>query len=392
MRNRASWPLVLPCRSAIIEVTSTMEFSGRLSAFPIGDILQWAHNDQRTGALVVRRSGREKRVYFANGEVVSCYSSDAAEFFGQHLLVHGLIDEMVLVRALTQSHKQGKRLGVVLDWIGALAPERMLDALRRQIQDLVCDVFLWQHGVFYFSAEMPPREELLPEPLSSVALAMEGARWRDEYARIRRVFVHDNVVLGPGAQFPGVKLQPIEARIVKAMRDQIALGELYQLVRGSHFRFLEAALGLAVREILDVKEVGDDPSAASRELHLADLLIEQAAEEQVLHFRGHLGFPLDLIERCYPAWLRPLPKDEESRLADRARHLYRQIDGNTPLADLLDAGEGERARQVELIALQMRQGNLALLPVPLAALESTSDQAKPETRWWRRLLRPEAKS
>ena len=80
-----------------------MEFSGRLSAFPIGDLLQWAQNEQRTGALVIRRSGREKRIYFQGGDVVSCYSSEAAEFFGQHLLVGGLIDEMALVRALARS-------------------------------------------------------------------------------------------------------------------------------------------------------------------------------------------------------------------------------------------------------------------------------------------------
>jgi len=33
-----------------------MEFSGRLAAFPMGDLLQWAKNERRTGALVVRRS------------------------------------------------------------------------------------------------------------------------------------------------------------------------------------------------------------------------------------------------------------------------------------------------------------------------------------------------
>jgi hypothetical protein len=70
-----------------------MEFSGRLAAFPIGDILQWAHNDRRTGSLVVRRSGCEKRVFFRDGEIAACFSDDAAEFFGQHLLVTGQVDE-----------------------------------------------------------------------------------------------------------------------------------------------------------------------------------------------------------------------------------------------------------------------------------------------------------
>jgi len=365
-----------------------MEFSGRLSAFPIGDILQWAHNDQRTGSLVVRRSGREKRIYFEAGEVVSCYSSEAAEFFGQHLLVNGLIDELALVRALTFCQKEGKRLGVALDALGLLPPEKMLDALRRHIQELVCDIFLWSHGVFYFSADMPAREELLPEALSSVALALEGARWRDEYQRLRRVFLHDNVIVGPGRAFPGQQLAPIEARLVKAMRDQIAIGELYQLVRGSHFRFLEAALGLAVREVLDIKEVGDDPAVSSRELHLADLLVEQAAEEQVLFFRSHLAFPLDLIERCFPAWVRPLASEEERRMPEKARQLYGRIDGNTPLEALLEGSEHERARSLELLALQMRKGNLALLPISLREIQAADGGKSGVASWFRRRVGP----
>ncbi|HQP93967.1 MAG TPA: DUF4388 domain-containing protein [Thermoanaerobaculia bacterium] len=371
-----------------------MEFSGRLSAFPIGDILQWAQHEQRTGALVVRRTNREKRIYFENGEVVSCYSSSAAEFFGQHLLVHGLIDEVSLVRALTVCQKEGKRLGVVLGELGLLELEPMLAALRRQIQELVCDIFLWQHGVFYFEADLPPREELLPEPLSSVALGMEGARWRDEYSRIRRVFVHDNVEVGPGRGFPGEGLGPLEARIVRAMRDQISIAELYGLVRGSYFRFLAGTLGLAVREILDVKGVGEDPAASSREIHLADLLVEQAAEEEVLFFRSQLAFPLDLLESFHPVWVRELPPEESQRMPARVAAFYDSIDGETPLRTLLAAEPAERGKRMELLALQLRKGSLALLPAPVSTLGeappasvAAGAPAAPEdgSPWWRRL-------
>ncbi len=366
-----------------------MEFSGRLSAFPIGDLLQWAHNDQRTGALVIRRAGREKRIYFQDGEVVSCYSSEAAEFFGQHLLVGGLIDELALVKALTFCQKDGKRLGVALNALGILSPEVVLDALRRQIQDLVCDIFLWPHGIFYFEAELPPREELLPEALSSVALALEGARWLDELARIRRVFVHDNIVLGPGKHFPGERLSPLESRIVKGMRDQIALGDLYQLVRGSYFRFLQAAFGLAVREVLDVKGVGETPKSASREIHLADLLVEQAAEEQVLFFRNHLAFSLDLLDEFFPVWVKDLREDEILPLSERARELVLAIDGETSLGELVEGSRPERAWRLELIAELLRKGVLALLPMAASELMKSAGQAAATGApgWWARLAK-----
>src|SRR5262245_15183245 len=127
-----------------------MEFSGRLAAFPPGDLLQWARNDRRTGALVVRRTDREKRVYFSAGDVVGCLSTNPDEFYGQYLLVNGHLDQRQLLAALSQCTSTGRRLGAVLLDQGLLSPEAVQQTLRRQIEDLVCDLFLWERGVFYF--------------------------------------------------------------------------------------------------------------------------------------------------------------------------------------------------------------------------------------------------
>ena len=60
-----------------------MELSGRLVSFPINELLTWAVNDRRTGSLVLRRSSREKRIYFRDGEIVACLSDSTEEFYGQ---------------------------------------------------------------------------------------------------------------------------------------------------------------------------------------------------------------------------------------------------------------------------------------------------------------------
>lgn len=366
-----------------------MEFSGRLTAFPIGDLLQWAHHDRRTGALVLRRSGREKRIYFRDGEVAACISDDPAEYFGQFLLVSGQLSEGDLVRALTACRKNGKRLGVALHELGILAPDVILGALRQQIQDLVCDVFLWPHGVFFFEAEMPPDEELLPEPLSPVALAMEGSRWRDHYERIREVYVHDHIVLKPGVRWPGESLAPLERRIVREIDGRHDLTELFKLVRGSYFRFLGAAYDLAVREVLDIQEVRDETDAASHELHLADLLVEQAAEEQVLFFRGHWALPIDLLANFFPIWVRSLDPEEEKRLAAPAREFYGRFDGRASLAAIFSTDDHERNREMELLIEQLRKGAIALLPASLDELEREAEarHEPPLRRWWQRLSR-----
>src|SRR5688500_20209083 len=101
-----------------------MEFSGRLAAFPPSDILQWVHNDRRSGALVLRRSGRTKRVYFDRGNVVACTSDDPAEYYGQLLLIYGYIGELELMQALQRcQQEENVRLGAALREVGLLSEE-----------------------------------------------------------------------------------------------------------------------------------------------------------------------------------------------------------------------------------------------------------------------------
>jgi hypothetical protein len=365
-----------------------MEFSGRLASFPIGDILQWAQNDRRSGALVVRRSGAEKRVYLLDGDIVACYSDDAAEYFGQYLLTRGLLAEADLIRALTHCQKRGGRLGRVLVELGLLGTDEMRAALREHVEDLVCELFLWKTGIFYFTTESVPADQTLPAPLPAAALALEGSRRADEYLRIRRLFVHDHVALVAGkraAESPS----PLAARILAAVDGERTLRELYSEVRGSWYRFLETAYRLAVDGALDIGEVHDPSDTThSTELRLADLLIEQVAEEQSVFLKQHLAIPFEALESFVPVWVRPPDAAEEARASGAVRKFYEQIDARRDLAALLGGVDrDERVRRMDRLVLQLRKGALALLPAASEALEAAAEEAgRPAgARWWRRL-------
>lgn len=367
-----------------------MEFSGRLAAFPPGDLLQWAKNEAKTGALVVRRSDREKRIYLASGAIVGCLSTDPAEFFGQHLLNHGLLTADQLFRALSECTRGNRRLGAVLAELRLLDPDQIRQSLRQQIEDTICDLFLWERGVFFFQSEMLPAEELLPEPIDSVGIALEGARWRDEHARIRRVFVHDDVVLARGSAWPGGPLTPLQQRIADGIDGHLSLADLYRTIRGSYHRFLEAAFQLCLRSVLDIREVRDDPSHGTHEMSVYDLLLEQAAEEQVLVARRHMAVPLDLLERCYPVWVAEPDDDERARMPARARDFYARFDGATRLADAFSGDLRLRGREMDLLLLQLQKGRLALLPASLEQLEREAEgRGEPALkRWWKRIFAP----
>jgi hypothetical protein len=358
-----------------------MEFSGRLAAFPPSDILQWVHNDRRSGALVIRRSGRSKRVYFERGNVVACTSDDPAEYYGQLLLNHGYIGEAELVQALQRCQRdEGVRLGVALREMGLLSEEEIQRTLRLQIEDAVCDVFLWKAGFFYFEEGEPPSATILPEPISTLRLSMEGARWVDELARIRRIFIHDNIVLRRGSAWPGEGLTPLQERIAAAVDGRANLTGLYGRVSGSHFRFLEAAYQLAVEEVLDIAEIGDEERTREHETGVYTLLIQQAASEQAAAAQHQESVPLEVLERLYPLWL-----DEfgDPPTAQGSLEFLQRCNGSVPLRELL-AAAGENSQEVETLLLCLRQSRMALLPVPLEELGGRL--GKEPRAWWRRLV------
>jgi hypothetical protein len=386
-RPRFAPPAAGAARAHLVVLSLPVEFSGRIASVPVADLLQWAHNDRRTGCLVVRTSHRQKRVSFEDGAVVGCHSDDPAEFFGQFLRLDGLLGEAQIVEALTYCREHQRRLGSALVELGMLGVEEVRQALGRQIADAVCDLMLWRHGVFYFEHLAPSEEGVKPPPLDPRGLAMEGSRWIDELARIRSVFVHDNIVLVPGEPGQARARDALQQNVLTAIDGRVTLAELYDRVKGSYFRFLEAAFDLTVRGVLEIDSVGEEVAPGSQEIRLFELLMEQAAQEDVVFTSRHLSLPLEVLQEFFPVWVEPEREDAEAaEEADPAAvDFYRAMDGTRSLHQLVLEAEHDRERRMELVLLQLRRGNLALLPRSLPELRSRQPAAR--RAWLRRLFR-----
>ena len=366
-----------------------MEFSGRLATIQFGDVLQFAHQERWSGDLVVRRFSREKRVYLRDGKILGCLSDDPAEFYGQYLLLHGHLDQRTLMHCLTVCQRDGRRLAPVLADEGVLPSETIQSTLRRQILDLVCGLFLWQHGIFMFLTEVPPIEESLADPLGIHETILEGSRWTDEYRQIRSVIGHDGLVPRRGRTWPGRNLPPAQRQIAAAVDGEISLGVLHAYVKGPHFRFLEAVYRLWEAGVVEIDpDASDLQDSTSLEISLFEIFLDQVAEEQILHARHHLPVPLDVMERAAPAWVIEPEEADLARYEPWARRFLAQLDGERRLADLLATSGSQRSRELGLLVRQLRDGALALLPAPLPELEERAEkQSLPlAKRWWRRVF------
>lgn len=351
-----------------------MEFSGRLATIQFGDVLQLAHQERWNGALVIRRSSREKRIFLDAGKVVGCLSDDPGEYYGRHLLLRGILGEKEIARALAWCNEHGRRLGEALVELELLSEEEVRSSLASRISDAVCDLFLWDRGVFYLENDRMPAEEIPPRALDVFALVMEGSRWIDEVSRIRRVLMSDNLVLGWGPRWPPPDDLPVLDRMITRVVDgESDLSELHRRVGGVQFHFLEAVYRLCLAEILDIQEVGDESVTTTAEVSLLDVLMEQAVrEESALLGERHFSIPVDLLVELVPAWTGGAARGGAARGGEESaadERFLASIDGRRPIRDLLSTATDARSRQFELLLVHLRRGGLALLPGPAEEIQ-----------------------
>ncbi len=345
-----------------------MDISGRLVLFPVSDLLTWASNERRTGSLVVRRSSREKRIYFKEGNVVACFSDTTSEFYGRHLLLEGYVGEDDLVRCLVKCQGTKRRLGPLLVDEGLLDRETVQRTLGEHLEDMICDVFLWKQGIFFFQADLPPEEEIVPAPINTLGLVLEGSRWIDEMRRLRKVLAHDHVLV----ELAGTvgELTGRAAFIVRELDRQRTVASLYASVGGSYFRFLETLASLAGDGLLQVSDKGRSYPTGSIDLSISELMMEQAAEEQVLSAAHDLAIPLHLLEVYYPARSREPDVEERAGLSEPEKALLERIDGKRPLREILSGNRAERTADLELLLLLISKGLLAFIPPPAHKIEN----------------------
>lgn len=339
-----------------------MEFTGRLAAFPAANLLQWAAQERASGTLVVRRSAAEKRIGLSAGSVVECRSNQPRELFGRFLLDHERIGVEELSRALALGRELGLPLGWALVEAGLLPEDAIRGLLRRWLSESVQDLFLWQRGVFYFE-EASPRANPLRIELDARELVLEGTHWIDEHQRLRKRLPDDGIVLRTGPAWPGEMLSPYETRIARGVSPEASLGDLRGVVGGVDFPFLESVARLLAGGVLVIDRHLPVEEKASREVRLAELLLELEAQEGGGRVRGERAIvPMDVFEGLVPVWILPPAENELDSLSPALRAFLEAIDGRTSLRRLLAPENEIQTDQVDLLLLQLRRRNLLLLP------------------------------
>ena len=169
-----------------------MSLEGNLEELGLGEILQIVSLSRKTGILFLSSGGRDGSVFFRQGQVVRATSTAYQQALGEVLIQNGVIDAVLLRKALTYQQEHGfcERIGVILVKKFAVSQDVVTDLVREHIEHIVFSLFSWSEGTFRFvvhdsietvdDSKMDPLQFMLDQGLNPQFLAMEGTRLLDE--------------------------------------------------------------------------------------------------------------------------------------------------------------------------------------------------------------------
>jgi hypothetical protein len=161
-------------------------FKGNLEVLSLSDIFQSLAMNRHSGTLIVNDGKREKKIYFAEGEI-TLLSSNRRQRLGEMLIASGKITDEDLDLALKLQKQSRKKLGEILVEEGFCADEDIYKLVRMQIEEEIYDLFLWRKAEFEFIADQIPDEMAREAPnltrlsLNTNSLIMEALRRLDEW-------------------------------------------------------------------------------------------------------------------------------------------------------------------------------------------------------------------
>lgn len=232
-----------------------MGLQGNLATIILPDVLQLLCTSMKTGILHVQgKSGVTKKVCFRKGHIVSTASSDPREYLGQFLISRGYISEEQLNKAMETQLQTGIMLGRVLTTVGVLNEDELRGMLQLKAEESIYDLFLWEEGAFEFEELEAMDDGLVSIDLDVTSLIMEGIRRKDEWARIRRVFRSDRVVLAKTAaelDSSGTNPHSLLLRAYQLFDGTKSLADVALELHTTEFLVSEAAFKLHERGLLE---------------------------------------------------------------------------------------------------------------------------------------------
>lgn len=168
-----------------------MVLKGEVKDIGLAEVFQMLSTSGREGTLTVSSGQRKIHIWFGKGKIRLLREGGISHTaLGKILLRSGRIRPEQLTLALEEQKKSGKLLGKILVEHGFVRQEDVDECVRTQLEEEICNVFLWEDAEFEFVPGPPcaafADEELAGHeiPFDANELILEAARRVDEWRKV----------------------------------------------------------------------------------------------------------------------------------------------------------------------------------------------------------------
>lgn len=338
---------------------------GTFAAMAVTDLLDWAERRRVTGRLVFDGDGITRTFHLEAGAAVWASSTEPSEHLSLILRSSGVIDDVALAASMADGADQP--LGTRLVEHGAVAPESLRSALVVKIRESLCDVLLWNEGMFDFEpAPAATRSGVRAVVAISdvlAAAATRGERWPAIRARIPDDETGFQWREGSDpALIPPPRPAVDDARLLAAVADGNDVRGLVAALGGERFAVLDRLAELVDAGAL-VLVPASAPDASPNELiDTAEAYLAAGAWDRALRAAAQaytLGADQPHIAAAYR-------RIERGQVALLARELLVRVDGAVPIPILRRGAaelDGAALTDVERRLLHAVDGRWDLLTI-----------------------------
>jgi tetratricopeptide (TPR) repeat protein len=268
-----------------------MSLSGRLKTMDLPEVLQWVTVGRKTGLLSFVRDKTKVSVYLQDGQIIASRSNDPTMQLGQFLLFQGKITEPQLKRAF-EIHLQTRAiLGKILVQENLVSEEDVRKALVMRAEEVIYDLFLWDDGYFHFSPSPYSVDDLILINISINDVLLEGIRRKDEWRRIRSVFLNNDVVLSlrSDIDLKTLNLTALQKKLLFLLTLRKPISDIILEVHGSDFLVSFELFQLCEKGIVQVEETTRPPQKEESPAKLfnkgLELVQNKQYQEAILAFQ-----------------------------------------------------------------------------------------------------------
>ncbi len=243
-----------------------MSLVGRLEDLNLGDILQIIALSGKSGVLTLNNRGKESRIIFKNGQIISILGTGEKENIANLLIREGVITLPVLKDAVShlRTIKFRRNLAWVLSERFNQNQEKIESTIRHYVENNVRRLFEWKDGLFNFDLKETDEEidQLTVDPLQPL---------------LRKGLSPASLVQPPAA-LAGDKPGPASENLAELFKG-FAADEALSPEGDAFLASVRKEISRTTGENLDLPrpggEAGDEPVTASPGLRLLRSMVEE---------------------------------------------------------------------------------------------------------------------